>query len=459
MKNALITSLLLCLSTSLLSQDVYLNNTEYIRLKNSSNQTTRSLGINSYNHLYFGSVDAPINNMFFNNNGVNLMTITSSGLVGIGTTSPGRELHITNSTGAQIKLESTASGNWSGLEWSANSGNYNAYSGILDSDGRYFIDVASNGEDLTVLQNGNIGIGTTSPNSLLHLDSDNNTDLTIEAGPNLNSTLKLVEQGTGDVGTYLKYDGNSNRFGIFVGNNSPLERLSILRDNGNVGIGTTSPASRFHIKKGDSNGSFDAYTTAAIEDADARLQLLSSNGGSNGSALIITNENKHWSFHQKTSAQNNRLDIGYLLANSGDIPANQSISMSFSTGGNIGIGTTSPTDKLSVNGTIRSKKVKVDANGWPDYVFAPNYELRSLSEVEKYIKVNQHLPEVPAAKEIETNGLDLGAMDATLLKKVEELTLYLIQESKEKDDLKKENKELKETLKDILKRLEKLEKK
>jgi hypothetical protein len=135
------------------------------------------------------------------------------------------------------------------------------------------------------------------------------------------------------------------------------------------------------------------------------------------------------------------------------------------TNGNIGIGTTSPSEKLEVNGTIRSKKVKVEASPWPDFVFAPNYKLRTLSELEAYIKTNQHLPEVPSAKEVEENGLDLGKMDATLLQKVEELTLYLIDGNKEKDalktevsQLKKENQELKAMFLELKREIEALKK-
>ncbi len=120
--------------------------------------------------------------------------------------------------------------------------------------------------------------------------------------------------------------------------------------------------------------------------------------------------------------------------------------------GNVGIGTTSPGEKLEVNGTIRSKKVKVESTGWPDYVFAPSFKLRPLSEVASFIKENQHLPEVPSAKEIEKNGLDLGAMDATLLKKVEELTLYTLDQEKR---IQRQN----DLINKLLKRLEKLEKK
>lgn len=118
--------------------------------------------------------------------------------------------------------------------------------------------------------------------------------------------------------------------------------------------------------------------------------------------------------------------------------------------GNVGIGTSTPGEKLEVNGTIRSKKVKVEATGWPDYVFASNFQLRPLSEVASFINENQHLPEVPSANEIEKEGLDLGAMDATLLKKVEELTLYTIDQEKR---IKKQD----ELINVLLKRLEKLE--
>tara|TARA_Y100000114_G_scaffold92623_1_gene86069 strand:+ start:9895 stop:10473 length:579 start_codon:yes stop_codon:yes gene_type:complete len=113
---------------------------------------------------------------------------------------------------------------------------------------------------------------------------------------------------------------------------------------------------------------------------------------------------------------------------------------------NVGIGTTSPSEKLEVNGTIRSKKVKVEASPWPDYVFSSDYNLRPLNELEDFIQQNQHLPEVPSAQEIEANGQDLGDIQTVLLKKIEELTLYLIDENKENEALKKENQDLKELL-------------
>ena len=102
--------------------------------------------------------------------------------------------------------------------------------------------------------------------------------------------------------------------------------------------------------------------------------------------------------------------------------------------GKVGIGTTTPQATLAVNGDIFAKKIKVTQTGWPDYVFHSNYQLRSLSEVHEYIQQYHHLPEVPSAQEIEKNGLDVGDNQATLLKKIEELTLYVIEQNKKLEE-------------------------
>lgn len=118
--------------------------------------------------------------------------------------------------------------------------------------------------------------------------------------------------------------------------------------------------------------------------------------------------------------------------------------------GNVGIGTTYTADvnyKLFVETGIRTRKVKVDnVTPWPDYVFKPTYKLPSLNELEKYLQKNQHLPDVPTAIEVEKNGIDLGDNQAILLKKVEELTLYMIELNKKVEALAKENEELKKKI-------------
>ena len=98
----------------------------------------------------------------------------------------------------------------------------------------------------------------------------------------------------------------------------------------------------------------------------------------------------------------------------------------------VGIGTTSTSYKLSVNGTIRAKEVIVDT-GWSDYVFDDDYPLASLSEVEAHIKEKRHLPGIPSAREVEKEGVSLGEMQSVLLAKIEELTLYQIAMQKRLD--------------------------
>lgn len=186
--------------------------------------------------------------------------------------------------------------------------------------------------------------------------------------------------------------------------------------SGNVGIGTTSPGQKLDvfgtIRAGvaptyyaDISYLGTTYTFGSGEVSDnVTFSIAGAAGGTAGNNFIF-----------KTQTGN-------------VTPVEQ---MRITSGGSIGIGTTSPTEKLSVNGKIRSKEVKVEIANWPDYVFKNDYELKPLPELEKFIQLNNHLPGIAPAKEIEKNGLELGEMNAILLKKIEELTLYLIQQDKE----------------------------
>jgi len=122
--------------------------------------------------------------------------------------------------------------------------------------------------------------------------------------------------------------------------------------------------------------------------------------------------------------------LEFLTSDDGDTGGSPSVRMHINRTGNVGIGTSSPTEKLSVNGKIRAHEIKVETANWPDYVFAKDYELPSLDETEKHIQQNGHLPGIPSAEEVKANGIDLGEMNAKLLKKIEELTLYLIESEK-----------------------------
>lgn len=116
------------------------------------------------------------------------------------------------------------------------------------------------------------------------------------------------------------------------------------------------------------------------------------------------------------------------------------VTNSFPVDGSIGIGTSNTSSyKLSVKGKIRAEEIKVET-GWSDYVFEEGYDLPTLEEVERHINEKGHLINIPSAKEVEENGIELGEMNMKLLEKIEELTLYVI-------ELKKENEEIKRILK------------
>ncbi|MEM6737409.1 MAG: hypothetical protein AAF620_15215 [Bacteroidota bacterium] len=112
--------------------------------------------------------------------------------------------------------------------------------------------------------------------------------------------------------------------------------------------------------------------------------------------------------------------------------------------GQVGIGTSSMgSHKLAVEGSIGAREVKVEPNGWSDFVFEKDYTLPTLEDVESYIREKGHLKDIPSAKEVEESGILLGEMDAKLLKKIEELTLYMIDMNKRMVQLEEENSRLK----------------
>lgn len=141
------------------------------------------------------------------------------------------------------------------------------------------------------------------------------------------------------------------------------------------------------------------------------------------------------------------LYLDYITIKPFDLQGYYSSSIAIEANGKVGIGTSNPDEKLTVKGKIHAQEVKVDlSDPGPDYVFNEDYKLTPLSEIKSYIKTNKHLPEVPSAREMETNGINLSAMNMLLLKKVEELTLHLIEMKEELNGLKKENQNIRKSL-------------
>jgi hypothetical protein len=193
-------------------------------------------------------------------------------------------------------------------------------------------------------------------------------------------------------------------------------------NSGNVGIGTSTPVKSLTV----------------VSTTIAPLVAIRNEGGNGGAGFYMYDQtsNSQWIFKTTTTGSFKIRDqingINVIEVEKGAL-AN---SLYVKAGGNIGIGTSNPSSKLSVNGKIGCKEVEVTLSGWSDYVFADNYKLRSLSDVETYIKENKHLPDVPSEKEVLKNGVNIGEMNSVLLKKIEELTLYMIQLKKENEQMK-----------------------
>ncbi|MGJ1437881.1 hypothetical protein [Sphingobacterium siyangense] len=173
--------------------------------------------------------------------------------------------------------------------------------------------------------------------------------------------------------------------------------------------------------------------TSIIENSEGWNRVLQVQGIGHAKAIVTTNsvQSGLWSH-----------DVGWYGALAGgmvgtrsnhpfSIITNQTAKVTILSNGNMGIGTSNPQAKLSVDGNILAKEIKIKTDvSVPDYVFEPDYDLKSLAEIESYIKANKHLPEVPSAKEIQADGMDVAAMNLLLLKKVEEMTLHLIEKDK-----------------------------
>ncbi len=348
-------------------------------------------------------------------------TFPASGNAGIGTTSPQFNLTIGGSIfGLQTGDVSPNSGY---LRFGDNTGwKLHFGRGKESSVGPINNDI--NGVLMTIQDNGNVGIGISSPSHLLHLKSST---------PYI--AFEDTENTYGSYGTITQYqdgtmifDANFNNTatpGSFMwrangGNNVRI----VINNSGNVGIGTLDPGSYKLNVNGyiHSNGIDELptypYTKSIVNGADA------------GSIILQAGSSPTYVSKISIAGRSAGSGIQFFTRNNEIVRVTDD--------GNVGIGTINPGSyKLNVVGNIRADEVVVNTTG-ADFVFEPDYKLRELDEIEKYIKEKKRLPDIAPATEMKENGINVSEMQTKLLQKIEELTLYLIELKKEIESLKQE---------------------
>ena len=319
-----------------------------------------------------------------------------------------------------------------------------------------FVLKANNFQSVFIQPSGKIGINN--PNPVAALDVLNPT------GGN-QSSLRIFGDNWGTVQTLghmnLVYGSTPGAdFIISEGTafNSPVDHFTIHQ--GRVGIDESMPSEKFHVNGNariigtlgvggpaaekfhvsGGNMRVDGHAGIGCPSSSENLKvqdpsnaiLKVTNSSPNNAAVIVENTGSSFAFY--TDVYN----VGHLK---GGIDL-----INFKAGGSpqhpqVWIGkkpTTNHTDfQLAVDGKLVARSIYVTLNCyWADYVFETNYQLPKLEDVETFYKANKHLPEIPTSKEVEDRGIDVAEMNALLLKKVEELTLYVVEQQKEINKLK-----------------------
>jgi hypothetical protein len=262
---------------------------------------------------------------------------------------------------------------------------------------------------------GQLTIGTNIP--------DAGSKVTLQT-PDFTTALSIRNPtGSAELNAFVGGPGNGNTISLGTPGSMPIALYTnsanriFIASNGNVGIGVDNPGSKLEV-----NGEMSARGSAMFVGppfgfSGGVVNILNTNG--NGQTLTLDGGSMQSSMNTITGVSYKPFTINPY-------------------GGTVGIGTTNPDPfyKLSVNGKIRAKEIRVNT-GWADYVFEKKYKLLPLAEVEKFIAQHKHLPGIAPAAVLQKQGVDISAMQTKMMEKIEELTLYLIEANKKIEALEK----------------------
>lgn len=307
-----------------------------------------------------------------------------------------------------------------------------------------------------IYRSGNVGIGTTtSPSALLHVQTSTGMPFLLErTSLGQNNTFRISFTSSPVAG--LSYAAGSTIFQatnpltssdmVFINGTTTSAPRIVFKSSGNLGLGTDNPTHGVHIhgkqlKISGQSGSGNIIFGDATETNNVwGLEYNSYTAGREG-----------LNFWKPTGNPGGSGNYYLFLHNNGNVGINtNNPQTNFHVNGKCLIGddnTTLPgVYRLYVQGGILTDQVKIavrNSINWADYVFEPTYKRMSLPELDVYVKENKHLPNIPSAKEVSAEGFEVAEMTNLLLEKIEELTLYVIEQQKVISELKTEVEKLK----------------